>query len=76
MVRPFTGDAGNGESNIEWILDNDLLECIVQLPDQLFFNTGITTIFGWFLIKNQMKEKDKVQLIDASSFTEYEKVSW
>ena len=40
----FTGDAGSGESEIrKWIIENDWLECIVQLPDQMFFNTGIKT---------------------------------
>ena len=47
----FTGDSGSGESEIRrWIIENDWLECIVQLPDQLFFNTGITT-YIWILIK-------------------------
>ena len=42
----FTGDAGSGESEIrKWIIENDWLECIVQLPDRMFFNTGITTYF-------------------------------
>ena len=40
----FTGDAGGGESNIRrHIIENDLLDCIIQLPNNLFYNTGITT---------------------------------
>ena len=65
----FTGDAGSGESEIrKWIIENDLLECIVQLPDQMFFNTGITTYFWIVTNKKSEKRKGKVQLIDGSSF--------
>ncbi|MBE2279185.1 MAG: SAM-dependent DNA methyltransferase [Ignavibacteriaceae bacterium] len=63
----FTGDAGSGESEIrKWIIENDWLECIVQLPDSLFFNTGITT-YIW-IVNNKKKEhrKGKVQLISAA----------
>jgi len=65
----FTGDSGSGESNIrKWIIENDWLECVVQLPDQLFFNTGITT-YIWILSNNKKKDrKGKVQLIDGSNF--------
>ena len=65
----FTGDAGSGESEIrKWIIENDWLECIVQLPDQMFFNTGITTYF-WIVTNKKSKDrKGKVQLIDGSSF--------
>lgn len=65
----FTGDSGSGESEIrKWIIENDWLECIVQLPDQLFFNTGITT-YIWIVSNNKKPHrKGKVQLIDASSF--------
>jgi len=65
----FTGDSGSGESNIrKWIIENDWLECVVQLPDQLFFNTGITT-YIWIVSNNKKKNrKGKVQLIDGSSF--------
>jgi type I restriction enzyme M protein len=65
----FTGDAGSGESEIrKWIIENDWLECVVQLPDQLFFNTGITT-YIWIVNNNKKKKrKGKVQLIDGSSF--------
>lgn len=63
----FTGDAGSGESNIRrWIIENDLLDCIVALPDQLFYNTGIST-YIWFVSNKKPKErKGKVQLIDAT----------
>lgn len=63
----FTGDAGGGESNIRrYIIENDWLDCIVQLPNNLFYNTGITT-YIWFLSNNkEAKRKGKVLLIDAS----------
>jgi type I restriction enzyme M protein len=63
----FTGDAGSGESNIRrFIIENDLLECIIQMPNNLFYNTGITT-YIWLLSNNKAPErKGKVQLIDAS----------
>lgn len=62
----FTGDAGSGESEIRrWLLEKDLLEAIVALPDQLFYNTGINT-YLWFLTNKKSKERQgKVQLIDA-----------
>jgi type I restriction enzyme M protein len=62
----FTGDAGGGESNIRrYIIENDWLEAIVQLPNNLFYNTGITT-YIWILSNNKpANRKDKVQLIDA-----------
>lgn len=65
----FTGDAGSGESEIRrWILEKDLLEAIVALPDQLFYNTGINT-YLWFISNRKTKErKGKVQLIDARTF--------
>ncbi len=63
----FTGDAGGGESNIRrYIIENDLLNAIVQLPNNLFYNTGITT-YIWLLSNNKPESrKGKVQLIDAS----------
>lgn len=65
----FTGDAGSGESEIrKWIIENDWLECIVQLPDQMFFNTGITTYFWIVTNKKSPERKGKVQLINGSSF--------
>jgi type I restriction enzyme M protein len=65
----FTGDSGSGESEIrKWIIENDWLECVVSLPDQLFFNTGIST-YIW-IVSNTKKSnrKGKVQLIDGSSY--------
>jgi type I restriction enzyme M protein len=64
----FTGDAGSGESNIRrHIIENDYLEAIIQLPNNLFYNTGITT-YVWVLSNNKTdKRKGKVQLIDASN---------
>ncbi|MDY6959643.1 MAG: N-6 DNA methylase, partial [Halobacteriota archaeon] len=65
----FTGAAGSGESNIrQWIIENDWLETIVALPDQLFYNTGIST-YLWIITNRKEKErKGKIQLIDATSF--------
>ena len=64
----FTGDAGSGESGIrQYIIENDLLECIVQLPNDIFYNTGIAT-YVWFVSNvKDPKRKGKVQLINASS---------
>lgn len=64
----FTGDADGGESNIRrHILENDYLEAIIQLPNNLFYNTGITT-YVWVLSNNKpANRKGKVQLIDASN---------
>lgn len=63
----FTGDAGGGESNIRrHIIENDLLDVIIQLPNNIFYNTGITT-YIWILTNNKPNQrKGKVQLIDAS----------
>lgn len=63
----FTGDAGSGESNIRrYIIENDWLDAIVQLPNNLFYNTGITT-YIWLLSNNKPTHRQgKVQLIDAS----------
>lgn len=63
----FTGDAGGGESNIRrYIIENDLLEAIIQLPNNMFYNTGITT-YVWLLSNNKPAPRQgKVQLIDAS----------
>lgn len=71
----FTGDAGGGESNIRrYIIENDLLDCIIQLPNNLFYNTGITT-YIWLLHNNKKaRHKGKVLLIDASQrFTKLRK---
>lgn len=63
----FKGDAGSGESNIRGhLLENDWLEAIVQLPNDMFYNTGIAT-YIWIVSKNKSRERQgKVQLIDAS----------
>jgi type I restriction enzyme M protein len=63
----FTGDAGSGESEIRrWILENDLLEAIIALPNDLFYNTGIAT-YIWILDNNKKaSRKGKVQMIDAT----------
>ncbi|GMQ29245.1 class I SAM-dependent DNA methyltransferase [Algoriphagus confluentis] len=63
----FTGDAGGGESNIRrYLIENDWLEAIIQLPNNLFYNTGITT-YIWILSNNKSeKRRGKVQLIDAN----------
>ena len=65
----FTGDAGQGESNIRrWIMDNDWLEAIVALPLNLFYNTGIAT-YIWVLSNRKPEHrKGKVQLIDATAW--------
>jgi type I restriction enzyme M protein len=65
----FTGDGGSGESETRrWIIENDWLECIVSLPDQLFFNTGISTYIWVVNNKKSEKRKGKIQLINGSSF--------
>ena len=65
----FTGGAGSGESEIRrYVLENDLVEAIIGLPTDMFYNTGITT-YIWILSNRKPEErKGKVQLIDASSF--------
>lgn len=67
----FTGDAASGESNIRrWIIENDWLDAIVALPDQLFYNTGIST-YIWLVTNRKSKERrGRVQLIDASAHYE------
>jgi len=64
----FTGDAGSGESNIRrYLIENDLLEAIVQLPNNMFYNTGITT-YIWLLNNNKPKNRQGyVQLLDANN---------
>ncbi|MFN8274777.1 MAG: class I SAM-dependent DNA methyltransferase [Flavobacteriaceae bacterium] len=64
----FTGDAGGGESNIRrYIIENDWLDAIIQLPNNLFYNTGITT-YIWILTNHKAPERrGKVQLIDAGN---------
>ncbi len=63
----FTGDAGSGESDIrKWIIENDWLECIVALPKDLFYNTGINTYIWYLTNKKEDRRKGKVQLINAN----------
>ncbi len=65
----FTGSAGSGESEIRrWIIENDMLEAVVALPDQLFYNTGILTYFWVVTNRKEQKRKGKVQLVNAVSF--------
>jgi len=65
----FTGDAGQGESNIRrWIIENDWLEAIVALPLNLFYNTGIATYIWVLSNKKPAHRQSKVQLIDASQW--------
>ena len=62
----FTGAAGSGESEIRrWIIENDWLEGIVALPDQLFYNTGISTYFWIVTNRKRPKRRGKIQLVDA-----------
>jgi type I restriction enzyme M protein len=62
----FTGGAGSGESEIRrWIIENDWLEAVVALPDQLFYNTGISTYFWVVTNRKSAERRGKVQLIDA-----------
>lgn len=67
----FKGDAGSGESEIRgYLLENDWLEAIVQLPNDLFYNTGIAT-YIWVVSKNKSANRTgRVQLIDASKCSE------
>lgn len=65
----FTGDAGSGESEIRrYVIENDLVEAIVAMPEQLFYNTGIST-YIWILTNNKSTiRKGKIQLVDGSGF--------
>ena len=66
----FTGDAGQGESNIRrWIIENDWLEAIIALPENMFYNTGIATYIWLLSNRKSNKRKGTVQLIDASSWS-------
>jgi len=70
----FTGDAGSGESDIrKWIIENDWLECIVGLPKDMFYNTGINTYIWFITNKKEKKRKGKIQLIDATLMDEKSK---
>jgi len=65
----FTGSAGSGESEIRrWIIENDWLEAIVAMPDQLFYNTGISTYIFVVTNRKEKQRRGKIQLIDATSF--------
>ncbi len=60
------GDAGSGESDIrKWVLENDLLETLIALPENMFFNTDIGTYIWILSNKKSIKRKGKIQLIDA-----------
>ena len=65
----FSGDSGSGESEIrKWLIENDWLECIISLPNNLFFNTGITT-YIWIVTNRKEKiRQGKIQLINGESF--------
>lgn len=66
----FTGDAGGGESNIrKWIIESDMLEGIIALPTDLFYNTGISTYIWVLTNKKEEKRKGKIQLVNASDFS-------
>ncbi len=71
----FTGAAGSGESEIRrWIVENDWLEAVVALPDQLFYNTGISTYLWIVTNRKRPERKGKVQLVDArASFVKMRK---
>jgi type I restriction enzyme M protein len=70
----FTGSAGSGPSEIrKWIIENDMLESIIALPDQLFYNTGISTYIWVVTNRKSPERKGKVQMINAVGF--YKKMS-
>jgi len=72
----FTGDAGSGESNIRrWIIENDMLDAVIALPDQLFYNTGIFTYIWIVTNRKQPERTGKVQLIDGTKHFEKMKKS-
>lgn len=65
----FTGDAGSGESNIRrWIIENDLLEGIIALPTDMFYNTGIATYIWVLTNRKDDARKGKIQLVNATDF--------
>lgn len=64
----FTGDAGQGESNLRrYIIENDFLEAIIALPENMFYNTGISTYIWVVTNRKEDRRKGKIQLIDATS---------
>jgi type I restriction enzyme M protein len=65
----FTGNAGQGASNLrQFIIEQDLLEAIVAIPEKMFYNTGIGTYLWVLTNKKENRRKGKIQLIDATSF--------
>ena len=65
----FTGDAGSGESNIRrWIIENDMLEAVIGMSDQLFYNTGISTFIWIVTNRKHVKRRGRVQLINGADF--------
>lgn len=71
----FKGDAGSGESEIRrYIIENDLLDCIIQLPNDMFYNTGIATYIWVLNNKKPEHRQGKVQLINANTDTLYKKM--
>jgi type I restriction enzyme M protein len=65
----FTGDAGQGESNIRrWIIENDWLEAIIALPENMFYNTGIATYIWVLSNRKTARQKGQVQLINATEW--------
>jgi len=65
----FTGDAGSGESEIRrWIIENDWLEAIVALPDQMFYNTGISTYVWIVSNRKAIERRGRVQLINGTGY--------
>lgn len=72
----FTGSAGSGESEIRrWIIEHDMLEAVIALPDQLFYNTGISTYIWIVTNRKSKKRKGKIQLINATGQKEEELIA-
>jgi len=72
----FSGSAGSGESNIrKWIIENDWLEAIIAMPDQLFYNTGISTYVWMVSNKKEKQRKGKIQLINATGVKDDELIA-
>jgi type I restriction enzyme M protein len=71
----FKGDAGSGTSNIrKWIIENDMLEAIIGLPSDMFYNTNISTYIWIVTNKKEEKRRGKIQLINATSDKFYKKM--
>jgi len=72
----FSGSAGSGESDIrQWIIENDWLEAIIAMPDQLFYNTGISTYVWIVSNKKEKQRKGKIQLINATGTKDNELIA-